>query len=1023
MNRIISAVLIFFIIKVAAQEYNFKKFSTEDGLSLSQTSAITQHPNGTIIIGIYGGGVDFYDGNSFQNIGVKNGLSSNLVYSLQLTNDNVLWVGTAKGLDSYSSNGKVIKRNFKELTENIIWDFLYYQNILWICSNNGIFYLEHDSLHTVVKDVRAFAAIGNDSTILFATNKGLISVNKNKEYKILEKFKDRFIITLLKSSDDTIFLGTNEGLITYKNGHSKTYTSNDGLINNKIYSLKEDHRGNIWIGTEKGLDQFNNGKFKIYNNSSGINEYRIWKIFEDNSNQIWFATDGGLYYMHDDNFKLYRTHNERPLDVWSITELDNVLFGTHNSGVLKFENNSFKNFLTNPELNERIVRSLQVDKQNNVIYIGTDRGIFTHNFNDRNNTKIEFPENQLNYDVINVFKDSESVLWLSTLFNGIFKLDTNNQLYQYTEADKASLNAACKIVEAKNNTLWLATENGIIKYSKNKFSQVKSLESLDALEVLALQKQNDSTLWAGVYSYGVVQINISDVDNPKIVRTITTNDGLNDNSILAITIDGNKLWVGTNFGLNLVDLDLLSKSKHFVKAFSKYNGLPGLEFVQNSIYRENEKSIWFGTIKGIINFDPTKVEVATVYPNIYISKFVVKNQDNELGYIKNPLSFAFLDEDINLDHKQNNISIEYKSTSFPVAENIKYQYRLGSDSWSKATSENSVNFYNLPPKDYVFEVRSIKDGVISQKIAKIKFTIATPFWLSSWFYISLLTMLLIVFYSAYVYRVKLLRAKNKELQRRIVERKKYQEQLEIWQKELIAAKKIAEKSDRLKSEFLAQMSHEIRTPINSIRTFSYLLKESLAEKVEPDLKEAFSIIDRGGKRLIRTIDSILNMSQIQVGSFETRIEKLNMIDLLQGLYLEFKQSIEDKGLIFNMIFNCKKPFVEADEYTSTQIFANLIDNAFKYTPSGKIVVTVYNSDENQLVVSIEDTGIGISEEKLETVFHPFSQEESGYTRKYEGVGLGLALVKKYCELNNAVIRVKSKKGTGTTFTVIYKLSQ
>jgi signal transduction histidine kinase len=111
--------------------------------------------------------------------------------------------------------------------------------------------------------------------------------------------------------------------------------------------------------------------------------------------------------------------------------------------------------------------------------------------------------------------------------------------------------------------------------------------------------------------------------------------------------------------------------------------------------------------------------------------------------------------------------------------------------------------------------------------------------------------------------------------------------------------------------------------------------------------------------------------------------------------------------------------IEGDEYTITQLFANLIDNAIKYTNDGSITIEVKKDSEEFIVVNVTDTGVGISEEFQENLFQPFSQEETGYTRKFEGNGLGLALVKKYCELNNAKIFCNSKKGEGATFTVVF----
>jgi len=238
--------------------------------------------------------------------------------------------------------------------------------------------------------------------------------------------------------------------------------------------------------------------------------------------------------------------------------------------------------------------------------------------------------------------------------------------------------------------------------------------------------------------------------------------------------------------------------------------------------------------------------------------------------------------------------------------------------------------------------------------------------------------------------------------------------------ELKIAKRNAEKADSLKSEFLAQMSHEIRTPINTILSFSYLIKEDIKENRLENIDEYFSSIERGSSRVIRTIDLILNLSELQSGTYEPKIEKIDLQkDVINGLYSEFLVKAKKQNLqLILKSDSSKKYFVNADLYTTTQIFANLIDNAIKYTLKGEVKICLSENDK-KVIVDIIDSGIGMSKEFQKNLFEPFSQEESGYTRKFEGTGLGLALVKKYCEVNNVEISVESIKGKGTIFSISF----
>lgn len=238
--------------------------------------------------------------------------------------------------------------------------------------------------------------------------------------------------------------------------------------------------------------------------------------------------------------------------------------------------------------------------------------------------------------------------------------------------------------------------------------------------------------------------------------------------------------------------------------------------------------------------------------------------------------------------------------------------------------------------------------------------------------------------------------------------------------DLIIAKNLAEESDKLKSEFLAQISHEIRTPVNTIINYTSLINLELGDNKNEIIIEAFESIQNSSNRLIRTIDLVINMSELETGSYIPLIEEFDLIQsVIDPLLLEFKNSAYSKGLelgLINRTKNMKR--VYADIYTITQILSNLIDNAIKYTFKGSVLIELSNNQSN-LVIDVIDSGVGIATEYIPKLFDKFSQEEQGYTRKFDGSGLGLALVKKYCEINNIIIDVKSSKDQGSRFRIIF----
>jgi PAS domain S-box-containing protein len=238
----------------------------------------------------------------------------------------------------------------------------------------------------------------------------------------------------------------------------------------------------------------------------------------------------------------------------------------------------------------------------------------------------------------------------------------------------------------------------------------------------------------------------------------------------------------------------------------------------------------------------------------------------------------------------------------------------------------------------------------------------------------------------------------------------------LTEEELIKAKDKAVESDNLKSHFLAQISHEIRSPLNIILGYNSLIKEKLENEASLNLNSEFKVIEASGRRLLRTIDLVLNMSMVQTGSYDVLIEEFDLDLLIEDMLVEFKSVAETKKIKITYKNLCSDKQVYADKYTLTQAFQNLLDNAIKFTEKGVINILSYEDDKH-IFVDVADTGVGISEEYLPRLFEPFSQEEEGYSRRFEGNGLGLALTKKYIELNQGEITVKSGKGRGTTFTI------
>ncbi|MCH2199912.1 MAG: PAS domain S-box protein [Flavobacteriales bacterium] len=228
-------------------------------------------------------------------------------------------------------------------------------------------------------------------------------------------------------------------------------------------------------------------------------------------------------------------------------------------------------------------------------------------------------------------------------------------------------------------------------------------------------------------------------------------------------------------------------------------------------------------------------------------------------------------------------------------------------------------------------------------------------------------------------------------------------------------KEAAEEVGRMKSAFLANMSHEIRTPLNGIIGLSNLINH---ESEEDQIQEYASIQKESSMRLLDTVNSILDMARLEAGKTQAYQERTKLLLNTERIIKPFIFSAEGKGLEF--VFDSQVSINDEVMIASgvlNLILNNLIANAIKFTVEGRVHVILREDGPAHLSIEVIDTGIGIAEENQERMFQPFEQESSGFNRRFEGTGLGLAITKRFVELSNGTIEVKSTKGVGATFIV------
>ncbi len=253
---------------------------------------------------------------------------------------------------------------------------------------------------------------------------------------------------------------------------------------------------------------------------------------------------------------------------------------------------------------------------------------------------------------------------------------------------------------------------------------------------------------------------------------------------------------------------------------------------------------------------------------------------------------------------------------------------------------------------------------------------------------------------------------------------KMDEQVQVTEqanKDLRVANARAREAARLKSEFMATMSHELRTPLNAILGFTGIMLEGMGGEVDDEAEHMLSRIDANSKRLLGLINDVLDIAKIEAGRMTIVSEALRPADLAKKWTAEMSVLAERNHLDFEVMVAPDLPdLVYGDTARLTQIVANLLSNAFKFTESGKVSLQMERTDEKWMIHVI-DTGIGIPPHAINYIFDEFRQMDGTTTRMYGGTGLGLAIVRNLCRMMDGNVQVESTLGKGSKFTVTLPL--
>ncbi|MFI5217854.1 MAG: two-component regulator propeller domain-containing protein [Bacteroidia bacterium] len=844
---------------------------------------------------------------------------------------------------------------------------------------------------------RIFPSVNNvfeqDSIIHFYSE-----TNNHKKSEFMSAIKDHLGNMWFGSFYDGLFKVTPSGNISYKTNinflNFKNIPGNfKSLISNQINTLFEDQSGLLWIGTDVGIS--------IYNRNKENYTVSDWSLFPEENGISITAIENDIDYL------------------WLGTDD----FGV--AGVNKKTNQIFKashSDLQPNSLNNNTVLAILKDHNGN-IWVGTGSGlnllkrkdIESVSAKESNETKItnltvkrfykDLNETNTIYEIYALLEDDENNLWIGSSA-GVVCMNTDNlSILKKIDFGRGNAQLARCLFMDKTGHIWIGTEDGLNELNKKTgkiikyYNNISDKNSLSSNRIASIYQTKDSIYWIGTSGGGLNKFD----KQKKIFKNYTIENGLPNNVINAIVDDDNgNLWLSTNNGL--------SKFNIKEETFTNYNTNDGLKsngFNIGAAFKSLNGEIFFGSIKGLNSFYPEKLTKNNFIPPVVITDFKIFDKSvfkSGLDKIKKSL---LNDKFVQLEANQNFFSFEFAALNYINSSKNQYKYMLeGVDpDWINNGTRRFASYTNIDPGTYTFRVKgSNNDGIWNEKGASVTVSIKPPIYKTWWF--RTIAAIIIAFLISFVTQLRI----------RAVHEKKERE--------------LAEHSSNMKQQFLANMSHEIRTPMNAILGMTRLM---IDKDPRDDQKKYLNAIKQSSDNLLVIINDILDFSKIEAGRLELEFIPFSISKVLEGVYSTMQFKAAEKSLELTYKIDDKVPAAAiGDAVRLNEILINLVGNSLKFTHQGGVRITCRNlgsySDTHGTVIpdilniefSVSDTGIGIPEDKLGTIFESFSQASSSTTRKYGGTGLGLTISKYLVELHGGKISVKSKEGSGTIFTLLFR---
>jgi class 3 adenylate cyclase/ligand-binding sensor domain-containing protein/predicted metal-dependent HD superfamily phosphohydrolase len=934
MKKIFTYLIFNFILFLGFAQSNirFKNLSITSGLSQSYVNDITQDPRGFIWICTQDG-LNRFDGYSFEvfNADRIEGLGSNYFYCAHRTAEHI-WFGTEKNLVLYDFKKDVFTayETPKKFGDNrAITGIVETENgdILVLIENRGIyrFDIQSSSFQVVSQSFQDpnwtfMSYLHGKGLFAFSSQKGLVvKIGQKERFLWMPVNQEKFgkVVQIVSLNETSVLvIGKRQSYIIdlVSGAHRELYIHLElwsqgleimhaHLSDKRILYLATGSAGMIEVFLNENFDVVLTHQHRedIFRKNTLLSDLTT-RVFQDKGGHVWVGSQRGASVFNPEYVGILGygpsanlTYGLPVPSVWSFTEneIGNQIFIGHSSGVSRLDvfSKTFTHFYRNPDAVNRFLSDVPVLSLHrlaeNKLLVGCIDGLYILEFDLANPSLYSFSkiphdlEFYQDYDrVYSILKCDENCVWLGTK-GGLVLLDLTSLTFRYPNGNFPSMSVK-HIIRSKDGKFWGGTASGeVFTFKLNKVGEVvmqyapfnEKLASMakGAINSLWIDKRN--TMWLGTYGSGLLGV---DLKNNEI-KVFDIKSGLPNNVVYGILQDNNhNLWLSTNKGISKFD----PKTNKFIN-FTEKDGLTSDEFNTGAFFKSSKGDMYFGGIFGFNHFVPEFLKELRTDLRIFLTDLKISNRDihpsSDGDILEKPI---YLSSSVNLSYSDKNIYFRFVTNDLANAELIEYKYILegNDDNYTFLGNDNSITFTSLSPGDYVLKIYAKSTyGEWGAEPLQVSVKVIPPFWVTWWFRLIAISVIVIVFLSVYRYRVEQQRRQMVRLEMKIMERT-----TEI----------------RTQNKRIAEQNKEIEIQKRQVEEKSILLQQE-KEKVEKLLlnilpEDTVRELSDSGTTRARAFSQVSVMFTDFAGFTTTaeEIEPIDLIDRLDMFFSRFDEIIE-----------------------------------------------------------------------------------------------------------------------------------